>query len=147
MLCGGTAQTPVCNPTNPLLKWRFSVGLGSSESLKILHLRQPPRWWCCRPRDWTHISCIGRWIHYHWAIREALKGCVKKESEVSQLCPALCDPVDCSPLGSSVHGILQARILEWVTISFCRGSSQCRDGTQTPALQADDLPSEPPGKP
>ena len=40
-----------------------------------------------------------------------------------------CDPMDCSPPGSSVHGILQARILEWVTISFFRGSSQPRDGT------------------
>ena len=40
-----------------------------------------------------------------------------KESEVTQLCPTLCDPVDCSPPGSSAHGILQARILEWVAIS------------------------------
>ena len=40
------------------------------------------------------------------------------ESEVSQLCPTLHDPMDCSLLGSSVHGILQARILEWVAISF-----------------------------
>ena len=38
-------------------------------------------------------------------------------------CPALCDPMDYSPLGSSVHRILQARILEWVAISFSRGSS------------------------
>ena len=44
-------------------------------------------------------------------------------SEVTQSCPTLCDPVDCSPPGSSVHGILQARILEWVAISFSRGSS------------------------
>ena len=43
------------------------------------------------------------------------------ESEVAQLCPTLCNPVDCSPPGSSVHGILQARILEWVAISFSRG--------------------------
>ena len=51
-------------------------------------------------------------------------------SEVAQLCPALCDPMDCSPPGSSVHGILQARILEWVAISFSRGSSWPRDRTQ-----------------
>ena len=49
--------------------------------------------------------------------------------EVAQSCPILCDPVDCSPPGSSVHGILQARILEWVAISFSRGSSQPRDRT------------------
>ena len=42
---------------------------------------------------------------------------MKSESEVAQLCPTLCDPVNCSPPGSSVHGILQARILEWVAKS------------------------------
>ena len=41
-------------------------------------------------------------------------------SSVSQSCPTLCDPTDCSPLGSSVHGFFQARILEWVAISFLR---------------------------
>ena len=43
---------------------------------------------------------------------------VKIESEVAQLCPTLCDPVDCSPPGSSVHGIFQAGVLEWVVIAF-----------------------------
>ena len=46
-----------------------------------------------------------------------------------QSCPTLCSPIDCSPPGSSVHGILQSRILEWVVISFSRGSSQHRDQT------------------
>ena len=54
----------------------------------------------------------------------------ESESEVAQSCPTLCDLVDCSPSSSSVHGILQARILEWVAISFTRGSSQPRDQTQ-----------------
>ena len=49
---------------------------------------------------------------------------------VAQLCPALCDPMDCSPPGSSIHGIFQARILEWVAILFSRGSSQPRDQAQ-----------------
>ena len=71
----------------------------------------------------------------------------KEKKEVTQSCLTLCNPVDCSLSGSSVHGILQARILEWVAISFSRGSSQPRDGTGSPALQADALPSEPPGKP
>ena len=52
---------------------------------------------------------------------------VESESEVTQSCPTLCDPVDCSLPGSSVHGILQTRVLEWVAISFSRGSSQARD--------------------
>ena len=62
---------------------------------------------------------------------------------VAQLCLTLCDLMDYSPPRSSVHGILQARILEWVAIPFSRGSSQPRD----PALQADSLLSDPQGTP
>ena len=47
---------------------------------------------------------------------------------VAQSCLTLCDPMACSPRGSSVHGILQSRIMEWVVISFSRGSSPPRDG-------------------
>ena len=57
-------------------------------------------------------------------------GDLEGEGEVAQSCLTLCDPVDCSLPGSSVHGILQARILEWVAISFSRVSSQPRDQTQ-----------------
>ena len=49
------------------------------------------------------------------------------KSEVAQSCPTLRDPMDYSQLGSSVHGIFQARVLEWVAISFSRGSSRPRD--------------------
>ena len=49
---------------------------------------------------------------------------------VTQLCLTLCDPMDCSLLGSYVHGIVQARILEWVAISFSMESSQPRGQTQ-----------------
>ena len=66
---------------------------------------------------------------------------------VAQSRPALCDPMDCSLPGSSVHGILQARILEWVAVPFSRASSQPRDRVRSPALPADSLPSEPPVKP
>ena len=52
------------------------------------------------------------------------------ESEVTQSCLTLCDPVDCSPPCSSVHGIFQARVLEWVAISFSRGFSRPSDQTQ-----------------
>ena len=48
---------------------------------------------------------------------------------VAQSCLTLCSPMDCSPPGPSVHGVLQARILEWVAISFSRGSSEPRDRT------------------
>ena len=53
-----------------------------------------------------------------------------KWSEVTQLCLTPCDPMDCSLPHSSVHGIFQARVLEWVAISFSRGSSQPRDQTR-----------------
>ena len=53
-----------------------------------------------------------------------------EKREIAQLCPTLCDPMDCSPPGSSVHGIFQPRILEWVAISFSRGSSWPRDRTR-----------------
>ena len=56
------------------------------------------------------------------------------ENEVAQSCPTLCNPLDCSPLGSSVHGIFQARILEWVAIFFSRGSSQPSDRTRVSRL-------------
>ena len=52
------------------------------------------------------------------------------ESEVAQSCLTLCDPMDCRLSGSSVHGLFQARVLEWIAISFSRGSSQPRNRTQ-----------------
>ena len=70
----------------------------------------------------------------------------ESESEVTQSCLTLCDPMDSSLPGSSIHGIFQARVLEWVVISFSKRSSQPRDQTQSPTLQADALPSEPPGR-
>ena len=65
---------------------------------------------------------------------------------LAQSCLTLCDPMDCGPPGSSVHGILQARIPEWVAIPFSRRSSQPRIEPRFPTLQLDSLPAEPPGK-
>ena len=53
---------------------------------------------------------------------------------VAQSCPTLCDPTGCSSPGSSVHGLFQAIILEWVAISFTRGSSQPRNQTQVSCI-------------
>ena len=65
---------------------------------------------------------------------------------VTQSCLTLCDPTDCSPPASSVHGILQARILEWVAIpppgDLPNPGIECK----SPTLEVDSLPSEPPGK-
>ena len=57
-----------------------------------------------------------------------------KWSEVAQSCPTLCDPMDCSLPGPSLHGILHVRVLEWVAISFSRGSSPPRDRTQVSCI-------------
>ena len=78
------------------------------------HRRQPTR----LPRPWdspgknTGVGC-----HFLQRMK------VKSESEVVQSCPTLCDPMDCSPPGSSVHGIFQARVLEWGAIAFSTSSS------------------------
>ena len=66
---------------------------------------------------------------------------------VVQSWSTLCDPMDCSLPGSFVRGILQARILGWVAISFSRRFPNPGIEPRSPALQADSLPSEPPGKP
>ena len=58
----------------------------------------------------------------------------------------LCDPMNCSPPGSSLHGISQARILEWVATSFSRGSSRPRDRNRVSSVVGNALPSETPGK-
>ena len=71
---------------------------------------------------------------------------MKVKALVTQLCPALCDLMDCSPPGSPVHGILLARILERVAIPFSRGSADPGVEPRPPALKVDSLLSEPPGK-
>ena len=79
------------------------------------------------------LACASRWPHtaIWWSFR-----CLTFSNFchlsflkvlVTQSCPTLCDPMDCSPPGSSVHGILQARILEWVAMAFSRGSSRSRE--------------------
>ena len=74
---------------------------------------------------------------YSSELHDAFTGKVK----VVQSCPTLGDPRD-----YTVHGILQARILEWVAFPFSRGASQRRIESRSPTLQADSLPAEPPGK-
>ena len=62
-------------------------------------------------------------------------------------CLILCDPMDCSPPGSSVHGISQVRILEWVANFFSRGLPGPGIKPESPALAGGFFPTEPPGKP
>ena len=102
-----------------------TIGSGISQGIYVYvnrrkpHRRQPTRL-CCpwdSPGKNTGVGC-----HF---LLHCVK--VKSESEVAQSPPTSSDPMDCSLPGSSIHGIFQARVLEWVAISFSRGSSQARD--------------------
>ena len=67
-------------------------------------------------------------------------------AQLPQPCLTLRDPMDCSPPGSSVHGISQARILKWVAISFSRGSSLPRDRTHVSGIAGGFFTAKLPGK-
>ena len=75
------------------------------------------------------ISAASHYSGFSYCTAQAL-GTQASWSEVAQLCPTLCNPMDCSLPGSSIHGIFQARVLEWIAISFSMGSSWPRDRTQ-----------------
>ena len=76
------------------------------------------------------VSLASYWQASYYSLIGLLNVLNRSEVKVAQSCPTLCDPKDCSLPGSSVHGILQARILEWAAIPFFRVSSQPRDWTQ-----------------
>ena len=106
----------------------------------------------CKPKFLSHLSCSYRsilhttvqlrkqgasrvWNTRYWTVHQ--KTCFSiplSESEVTQSCLTLCGPMDCSLPGSSVHGIFQVRVLEWVAISFSRGSSWSKDWTRVSSI-------------
>ena len=102
---------PVFTHQSPSLAWTdfYKMLLSVTLNAKYLHLGHALS-------TWKHLS---------------LK---KVKSEIAQSCPTLCKPMDSSPPGSSVHGIFQARILEWVAISFSRRSFQPRDWTRVSCI-------------
>ena len=71
-----------------------------------------------------------KWYKVYYILKCEKASTETKVSEVAQSCPTLCDPIDYSLAGSSVHGIFQARVLEWGAIAFSRGSSRPRDRTR-----------------
>ena len=81
------------------------------------------------PIEWTRVKILGIPPSICLSGFSSFLTLMKVKVLVTQLCPILCDTMECSPPGSSVHGILQARILEWVVIPFSRRSSQPRDWT------------------
>ena len=82
-------------------------------------------------KSWTWLKWLSTHIRVHQETETRAGILVVKvgKSEVAQLCPILCNPMGCSVPGSTIHGIFQARVLEWVAISFSRGSSRPRDPT------------------
>ena len=98
------------------------------DAMKVLHstyqqIRETQQW----PQDWKRSVFIP-------ILKKGNAEECSSENEVAQSCPTLCDPLDCSLQGFSIHGFLQARIQEWVTIFFSRGSSQPRDRTQVSCI-------------
>ena len=117
---------------------------------------EPPQWKLCGPFDLCCNKPSGCFWHmpkfknyYSRAIGNKIKYVLEMKVLVAPSCLTLCHPPpDCSPSGSSAHGILQARVLEWVAISFPRGSFWPRDGTPVSCIadRLNSLPSEPPRK-
>ena len=90
-----------------------------------------------------YLGCHSR----RQSLDPSASGSKERRSEVAQSCPTPCDPVECGVQGSSVHVIFQTRVLEWVAISFSRGSSRTQGSNPGLPHWADALPSEPPGNP
>ena len=112
--------------------WTYNFH-ASKNSIKKIHICKyvsSPKKIYKGPVTWdvNIISYQGNINQNHNTLLTYLKWRLK--SEVAQSCPTLCDSMDCSLWGSCVHGIFQARGLEWVAISFSRGSSRPRDPTQ-----------------
>ena len=100
------------------------------------HRQQPTRLRCPwdSPGKNTGVGC-----HFLLQCRK-----VKSESEVAQSCPTLSDPMDCCPPGSSIHGIFQARVLEWGAIAFSDMLATAKPLQSRPTL-CDPIDSSPPG--
>ena len=124
-----------CDPMDHRPPGSSVCGIFQARILELVAISsfRGPSW----PRDWTWVSCVsctGRWILYHCPAWEAPKATLVK---VTQSCPTLCHPKGCT-----VHGILQARILEWVAIPFSRDLPNPAIEPRSSPLQADSLLSE-----
>ena len=104
-------------PLFGFLEGAHNRGLSSNSTIYTI-LWMKTGLWCGR---WWFILLVPWYLLFYIIVRER---------EVTQSCPTLCDPMDCSLPGSSVHGIFQAIVLEWIAISFSKGSSQPRDRTR-----------------
>ena len=101
---------------------------GKNRGWKKRWFEGPLRWAEEWSAEWWEVSWDS-WSLWHgqWSRIQLVEDCV--HAKLLQSCPTLCNTMDCSPPGSSVRGILQARKLEWIAVSYSRGSSQPRDRT------------------
>ena len=129
-------------------------------SWKVLTYRSVQWWWCFSYMEYNNIGMYGMekgWWNDHWVehliclLHESrYRACMP--AKLLQSCPTLCNAMDCGPQGSSVHGILWVRVLEWVAMPSSRGSSLPQLQTYVSYVscirsQAGSLPLAPPGKP
>ena len=131
-----TGLVPCCFPQPPFL---FFLTHGTLVNCLPTFLSFPSGF----PFFNIEISLPGTFALFHMCPDSVQKAVHAKSLE---LCPTLCDPMECSPPGSSIHGILQARILEWVAVPSSRGSSRCRDQTHIPCISGGFFTARPPGK-
>ena len=128
-------------PMSQLFEWG-GQSIGVSVSTLVLPMNTQ-NW---SPLEWTGwISFQSKGLSRVFSNSTVLTS-YQRISEVALSCPTLCDPMECSLRGSSIHGIFQTRVLEWVAISFSRALPDPGIKPRSLALQADTLPSEPPGK-
>ena len=94
-------------------------------------LNQVVSWVCNQGGDWSYnpFQIQLKENQLSGSLTDMAVGRMYVHAQLLQSCPSLCDPIDCNPPGSSVHGVLQAQILEWVAKPSSRGSSQPRNQT------------------
>ena len=126
LLCIALIRYTCCQPPSPNSWAILPIKIMSEFDFKGMWLQKPLKKRQYLLRNTTQIMCLEpEGINFNSGFHLYYFLCAK----LIQLCLTLCDPIHCSPPGSSVHGILQARILEWVAISSSRGSFQPRDQT------------------
>ena len=126
--CSLQHQTLLLSPVTSTIGYCFCFGSIPSFFLELFLHWSPVGYWAPTDLGSSSFSILSFCLSYcSWGFQSKNADI---DIEVAQLCPTFCNPMDSSLPGSSIHGIFQARVLEWVAISFSRRSSQHRDWTR-----------------